>query len=54
VASHDSRFSAATVGSLERCRPGLALIAICLGFSIVTLDATMVNVALGPIVHQLG
>jgi DHA2 family methylenomycin A resistance protein-like MFS transporter len=32
----------------------LGLGAICLGFLMITLDATIVNVALGPIVHDLG
>src|SRR4051794_41960569 len=32
----------------------LALTAICLGFLIITLDATIVNVALGPIGSDLG
>src|SRR5579875_3811590 len=32
----------------------LGLAAICLGFLMVTLDATIVNVALGPIVADLG
>ncbi|MFF3572411.1 MFS transporter [Nocardia jiangxiensis] len=32
----------------------LGLAAICLGFGMVTLDATIVNVALGPIVSDLG
>jgi MFS transporter, DHA2 family, methylenomycin A resistance protein len=32
----------------------LGLAAICLGFLIITLDATIVNVALGPIVDDLG
>jgi MFS transporter, DHA2 family, methylenomycin A resistance protein len=31
-----------------------ALTAICLGFVMITLDATIVNVALGPIVSELG
>lgn len=30
------------------------LAAICLGFLMITLDATIVNVALGPIVSSLG
>src|ERR1700759_4466107 len=32
----------------------LGLAAICLGFLMITLDATIVNVALGPIVVDLG
>jgi DHA2 family methylenomycin A resistance protein-like MFS transporter len=34
--------------------PTLGLIAICLGFLMITLDATIVNVALGPIETDLG
>jgi DHA2 family methylenomycin A resistance protein-like MFS transporter len=34
--------------------PGLGLTAICLGFLMITLDATIVNVALGPITRDLG
>jgi len=37
-----------------RPRPPLALAGICLGFLMITLDATIVNVALGPIVADLG
>src|ERR1700743_1463562 len=37
-----------------RPRPALALAGICLGFLMITLDATIVNVALGPIVADLG
>jgi MFS transporter, DHA2 family, methylenomycin A resistance protein len=43
--------SEATPGSAAR---RLGLIAICCGFLIVTIDATIVNVALGPIVRDLG
>lgn len=35
-------------------RPALGLAAISLGFLIITLDATIVNVALGPIGADLG
>ena len=41
-----------TVPSQRARRLGLA--AICLGFLMITLDATIVNVALGPIVADLG
>jgi MFS transporter, DHA2 family, methylenomycin A resistance protein len=34
--------------------PRLGLAAICLGFLMITFDATIVNVALGPIVSELG
>ena len=34
--------------------PTLGLVAICLGFVMITLDATIVNVALGPIGADLG
>jgi MFS transporter, DHA2 family, methylenomycin A resistance protein len=34
--------------------PNLGLVAMCLGFLMITLDATIVNVALGPIVSNLG
>jgi MFS transporter, DHA2 family, methylenomycin A resistance protein len=34
--------------------PALGLTAICLGFLMITLDATIVNVALGPITGELG
>jgi MFS transporter, DHA2 family, methylenomycin A resistance protein len=34
--------------------PALGLTAICLGFLMITLDATIVNVALGPIGAELG
>src|SRR6201992_752146 len=37
-----------------RPRSALALAGICLGFLMITLDATIVNVALGPIVADLG
>jgi len=37
-----------------RRRENLALAAICLGFLLITLDTTIVNVALGPIVADLG
>jgi DHA2 family methylenomycin A resistance protein-like MFS transporter len=40
-------------GTSPRSR-ALALTAICLGFLIITLDATIVNVALGPIGSDLG
>ena len=38
---------------LKRNR-NLGLAAICLGFLMITLDATIVNVALGPVVSDLG
>jgi MFS transporter, DHA2 family, methylenomycin A resistance protein len=38
----------------RRRSPALGLVAICLGFAMITLDATIVNVALGPIVADLG
>jgi DHA2 family methylenomycin A resistance protein-like MFS transporter len=38
----------------DRRRDNLALAAICLGFLLITLDTTIVNVALGPIVADLG
>jgi MFS transporter, DHA2 family, methylenomycin A resistance protein len=41
-----------TVPSHRARRLGLA--AICLGFLMITTDTTIVNVALGPIVHDLG
>src|ERR1700756_452301 len=37
-----------------RRSPALGLTAICLGFLMITLDATIVNVALGPIGADLG
>jgi MFS transporter, DHA2 family, methylenomycin A resistance protein len=40
--------------STARRRENLALAAICLGFLLITLDTTIVNVALGPIVADLG
>ena len=38
----------------RRRSPALGHTAICLGFLMITLDATIVNVALGPIVSDLG
>ncbi|HMC81551.1 MAG TPA: MFS transporter, partial [Acidimicrobiia bacterium] len=38
----------------RRRSPALGLAAICLGFLMITLDATIVNVALGPITAELG
>ena len=38
----------------RRRSPALGLAAICLGFLMITLDATIVNLALGPIVSDLG
>jgi DHA2 family methylenomycin A resistance protein-like MFS transporter len=53
--------SPATRGALTHDTPtvrqgngALALSAICLGFLMITLDATIVNVALGPILSDLG
>jgi DHA2 family methylenomycin A resistance protein-like MFS transporter len=40
--------------AVRRRSPALGLSAICLGFLMITLDATIVNVALGPIVSDLG
>jgi DHA2 family methylenomycin A resistance protein-like MFS transporter len=50
--------SAGPGGRLGRARPGerspaLGLTAICLGFLMITLDAMIVNVALGPIVSDV-
>jgi hypothetical protein len=50
--------SAGPGGRLGRARsversPALGLTAICLGFLMITLDATIVNVPLGPIVSDV-
>jgi DHA2 family methylenomycin A resistance protein-like MFS transporter len=39
---------------VNNAKARLGLAAICLGFLMITLDATIVNVALGPIVDDLG
>jgi MFS transporter, DHA2 family, methylenomycin A resistance protein len=39
---------------VSRTKARIGLAAICLGFLMITLDATIVNVALGPIVADLG
>jgi DHA2 family methylenomycin A resistance protein-like MFS transporter len=46
--------SAAPTREPPRQNTTLALTAICLGFLLITLDATIVNVALGPIIADLG
>src|ERR1700742_847445 len=38
----------------SRTAERLGLAAICCGFLMITIDATVVNVALGPIVNDLG
>jgi DHA2 family methylenomycin A resistance protein-like MFS transporter len=42
------------VAAPSRTAQRIGLAAICCGFLIITIDATIVNVALGPIVHDLG
>lgn len=50
---HDDRMSLSDRLPPSR-RADVGLAAICLGFLLITLDATIVNVALGPIVADLG
>ena len=51
LALHDARCARPAA---RRRSPALGLGAICLGFLMITLDATIVNVALAPIVSDLG
>lgn len=54
MASHPATLPVRSAPPVASRRASLGLAAICLGFLMITLDATIVNVALGPIGADLG